>query len=313
MIGTDVSVAADLLTHGKLVAIPTETVYGLAANAFSSSSVLQIFKAKNRPSFDPLIVHISDLSWVDKLTLQFPEKAKRLADKFWPGPLTLILPKSKLVPDVVTSGLPFVGIRMPRHPMTIDLLQHLDFPLAAPSANPFSYVSPTTAQHVSNQLGDRIDYILDGGPCIVGLESTIISFENADHPTVLRFGGLSLEEIEDVVGGLKVSDSNNSNPMAPGQLDKHYATKKPIKLVDDVAELLQFDKDEYFVIGFGEPASHLSYNLSPTSNLDEIASNLFTSLRLADEASQSLNVASKVPDTGLGRAINDRLERAQVK
>ena len=169
MIGTDLSVAKQLLEADKLVAIPTETVYGLAANALHTNAVLTIYKAKNRPSFDPLIVHVSSVDWVNKLTVDVPKKALELMDAFWPGPLTLILPKSGLVPDIVTSGLRYVGVRMPRHQMTKALLSTLDFPLAAPSANPFSYVSPTTAQHVEDQLGNKIEYILDGGPCIVGI------------------------------------------------------------------------------------------------------------------------------------------------
>lgn len=314
MTGTDVSVAVDLLHEGKLVAIPTETVYGLAANAFMEEAVLEIFKAKNRPVFDPLIVHISDLDQVSDLTVGFPEKARKLAEKFWPGPLTLILPKSNRIPDVVTSGLPFVGIRMPRHPLTHELLSKLDFPLAAPSANPFSYVSPTTAQHVEDQLGEKVDYILDGGPCKIGLESTIISFENPTHPKVLRFGGLSVEDIEDVVGKVEVSVSNNSNPTAPGQLDKHYATRKQLILLDSPDQLDQYSNEEHFIIGIGsDPEERFSFNLSVTGDLEEAATNLFKALRIADQSAQSSIVASKVPNNGLGRAINDRLQRARVR
>lgn len=312
MIGKDVSTAVDLLKQGKLVAIPTETVYGLAANAFDEQAVLNIFKAKNRPSFDPLIVHISKVTWVEKLTTQFPEKARQLADRFWPGPLTLILPKSSKIPDVVTSGLPFVGIRMPRHPLAMETLNRLDFPLAAPSANPFSYVSPTTAQHVEDQLGERIPYILDGGPCTVGLESTIISFENPNHPKILRYGGLNPDHIESLIGPVEVAVSNNSNPSAPGQLDKHYATRKPIDLVESNSELAIYTKEEYYVIGYGDDADNFSFNLSPTSNLEEMASQLFVALREADKAVQQKIAVAKVENDGLGKAINDRLQRARA-
>ncbi len=311
MIGTDISYASGILRNGGLVGIPTETVYGLAGNAFDEDAVLNIFKTKNRPSFDPLIVHVSALSSIRILTTQFPVKAKKLADAFWPGPLTLILPKSDVVPDVVTSGLPFVGVRMPRHPMTVELLKGLDFPLAAPSANPFSYVSPTTAEHVEDQLGDKIDYVLDGGPCGVGVESTIVSFETPDKPTVLRFGGLGLENIEKLIGKVEVSVSNNSNPSSPGQLDKHYATRKSLQLVEHPSDLIPLDKMSKYTIGYG--AGEFSFNLSPASNLDEIASNLFKALRLADEADQPMIVASKVAPEGIGRAVNDRLERAKVR
>ncbi|MFT5724688.1 MAG: L-threonylcarbamoyladenylate synthase [Bacteroidia bacterium] len=308
MIGTDVSVAKAMLDAGQLVAIPTETVYGLAGNALSESAVLAIYKAKNRPSFDPLIVHIGAEDWLPKLTTNVPIKAIQLIKQFWPGPLTLILPKSDLIPDIVTSGLPFVGIRMPKHPLTVELLSVLDFPLAAPSANPFSYVSPTTAKHVEDQLGDKIPYILDGGPCVVGLESTIVSFENPDQPKILRFGGIEQEAIEKVVGPIEVSISNNSNPSAPGQLDKHYATTKKTHLVEQPYELLRFNEDHVFTIGYGEGV--FSYNLSPTQNLDEIAQQLFKALRIADASEQTEVAISKVANLGIGRAINDRMMRA---
>ncbi|MCB9261886.1 MAG: threonylcarbamoyl-AMP synthase [Flavobacteriales bacterium] len=311
MIGADVSVAAELLQSGKLVAIPTETVYGLAANAFNSQAVLNIFKAKNRPSFDPLIVHIASFDWVKRLATVFPPKAQLLAETFWPGSLTIILPKTDLVPDVVTSGLPLVGLRMPNHSTTLELLSQLDFPLAAPSANPFGYVSPTTASHVADQLGDKMDYILDGGACKIGVESTIVSFEDPEKPVILRFGGISVEQIEAVVGTVSISISNNSNPAAPGQLDKHYATKKIIELVNSPELLWDVDQHQHYTIGYGE--GHFSFNLSPTSNLDEIASNLFVALRLADQASQPKIVVSLVTESGIGRAINDRLRRAAAR
>lgn len=308
MIGTDLSVAKELLETGKLVAIPTETVYGLATNALDSEAVLSIYKAKNRPSFDPLIVHIGNTDWLTRLTTEVPKAAINLIEAFWPGPLTLILPKSELVPDIVTSGLPFVGIRMPRHPMSLALLKQLDFPLAAPSANPFSYVSPTTAKHVEDQLGDKIAYILDGGPCIVGLESTIVSFEDINNPKILRFGGIDQDAIESIIGPVSLAISNNSNPSAPGQLDKHYATGKTTHLVNKPYELLQFNQNGVFTIGYGEGL--FDFNLSPTENLDEIAQQLFTALRVADSSNQLEIAISKVPDIGIGRAINDRMVRA---
>lgn len=310
MIGTNVHQAADLLKKGKLVAIPTETVYGLAANALNETAVLSIFKAKERPFFDPLIVHIWSLKQLSDLTISFPEKAQILADKYWPGPLTLILQKSELVPDLVTSGLPMVGIRMPRHPMTQQLLSLLDFPLAAPSANPFGYVSPTNAAHVMDQLEGRIDYILDGGQSPVGVESTIVSFAEANRPVVLRYGGISMEEIEDSIGTVEVEINSGNRPNAPGQLDKHYATAKTL----EIAELSDFegiaDLDN-FVIGFGPDSfSAFDFNLSEKSDLNEAASNLFSALRLADASTKHSILAFKVSDIGIGRAINDRLKRA---
>jgi L-threonylcarbamoyladenylate synthase len=196
-IGTNTQAAADLLRKGEVVAIPTETVYGLAANAYNEAAVLKIFQAKQRPAFDPLIVHVHSLDQV-KEVVSFSElkrkdtrkEAEALMAKFWPGPLTLVLPKSDRVPDLVTSGLDTVAVRMPAHPMALELLRSLDFPLAAPSANPFGYVSPTTAQHVADQLGEKIPYILDGGPCTVGVESTIIGWESdAEQWVLYRPGG----------------------------------------------------------------------------------------------------------------------------
>ncbi|MCB0778636.1 MAG: threonylcarbamoyl-AMP synthase, partial [Flavobacteriales bacterium] len=177
-VGTDLAAAAGLLREGGVVAVPTETVYGLAANAFDPAAVLQVFAIKERPSFDPLIVHIGERREVDRVVRELPPGAQALMDAFWPGPLTLVLPRDPQVPDVVTSGLDTVGVRMPAHPMLRELLGRLDFPLAAPSANPFGYVSPTTAQHVADQLGERVPYILDGGPCVVGVESTILGYED---------------------------------------------------------------------------------------------------------------------------------------
>ena len=307
MIGADVAHAAALLRQGDVVAIPTETVYGLAGNALNEDSVTQIFKVKQRPSFDPLIVHIHSLSQLNDLVAEFPEQAKQLANAFWPGPLTLILPKKEIIPDLVTSGLPFVGIRMPRHPLTRELLQILSFPLAAPSANPFTYVSPTTAQHVEDQLGDKIPYILDGGACEVGLESTIVSFAES-KPKVLRFGGISKERIEEIIGPVDEQISS-SNPVTPGQMDKHYATSKKLQIVSTPRELM--DCHGCYTIGYGE--GDFEYNLSPTSNLEEMARNVFAALRLADESNASLISVCLAPEEGLGRAINDRLRRASTR
>jgi L-threonylcarbamoyladenylate synthase len=311
MIGTDVHRAANLLKSGKLVAIPTETVYGLAANALDEEDVLAIFKAKNRPHFDPLIVHVHSYSQLEELTASFPPSAVKLAEAFWPGPLTLILPKATKVPDLVTSGLQYVGVRMPRHPLTRELLTNLDFPLAAPSANPFGYVSPTTAQHVDDQLGDKVDYILDGGPCSIGLESTIVSFGADDQPTLLRYGAITENQIIALIGKIDVKVSTGSKPDSPGQLDRHYATSTPIRLISPT-EISTIDfNDSICVIGFGEDEnSAFTYNLSRSGSLEEAATNLFRILRLTDSLGFEELVISTVPDKGLGKAINDRLRRA---
>ncbi len=308
------SKATQLLTEGKVVAIPTETVYGLAANALNKEAVTEIFAIKNRPFFDPLIVHISDIKEVEKYATHFPEKAKKLANTFWPGPLTLILPKSKTIPDLVTSGLPFVGLRVPNHPLTLQLLKELPFPLAAPSANPFGYVSPTTAKHVEEQLGDKVSYILDGGQCEVGLESTIVMFEEDKNPVILRLGGLSIEAIEDCVGKVALNIASHSKPNSPGQLDKHYATRTPLKLVKEI-DITAIDKSRTGAIAFYKPFDFLPIEnqkiLSPNKSLTEAAHNLFAAMRELDSLNLELILTENFQSNGLGPAINDRLNRAR--
>jgi L-threonylcarbamoyladenylate synthase len=227
--GTELNVAKEFLIKGELVAIPTETVYGLAGNALNEKAVLSIFEVKNRPAFDPLIIHTDSIDKVKEYVSVFPEKAQRLAEQFWPGPLTLLLPKKQIIPDLVTSGLDTVAVRIPKHPLLLELLAELSFPLAAPSANPFGYISPTNAEHVNQQLGDKIPYILDGGECEVGIESTIIGFE-ADDTVVYRLGGLAVEDIEKLVGPVMLMPHSTSDPKAPGMLKSHYAPRKPLYL-----------------------------------------------------------------------------------
>ena len=209
--------AARLLAGGKLVAIPTETVYGLAANALDEYAVEQIFVTKGRPHFNPLIIHIGAKQELSKYVTEVPEMAQRLIDAFWPGPLTLLLPKKEIVPDLITASLPRVAVRMPNHPLTLQLLQSLDFPLAAPSANPFCYISPTRAVHVEQQIGEKIPYILDGGACEQGLESTIVGFEKG-LPVVYRLGAITPEAIEAVAGQIKIHQKVSVQPVGPGML-----------------------------------------------------------------------------------------------
>jgi L-threonylcarbamoyladenylate synthase len=313
LIGKDINKAKQLLQQEELVAIPTETVYGLAANALNTDAVIRIFKVKERPQFDPLIVHVSSLARAQNLVETIPEKGVELARKFWPGPLTLLLKKKNIVPDLVTSGLNTVGIRCPDHSVTLALLNSLEFPLAAPSANPFGYVSPTTAAHVNEQLGDKIPYILDGGPCSVGIESTIIGFEN-DVPIVHRMGGLMIEEIEKAIGKVSFQMQSTSNPTAPGQLLSHYAPAKPV-LIGKMEELLQrYPAHCSAILTFREDYnSPYQYILSPSGSLDEAARNLFSALRELDKLPADVILAELVPDTGIGRAINDRLRRASAR
>lgn len=310
-LGKDINRAKQLLDRGELVAIPTETVYGLAANALDATAAARIFAAKNRPSFDPLIVHVATPLRVRELVTDFPDQAQTLATTFWPGPLTLVLPKKTHIPDLVTAGLQTVGVRCPSHELTLELLHLLDYPLAAPSANPFGYVSPTRPEHVQEQLGSQVAYILDGGPCRVGVESTIVGFD--DGPVIYRLGGVAVEEIENVVGRVRVMTHSSSNPVAPGQLASHYAPARQIVL-GNIAELLtQHPNEKVALLRYHKrlPDTPLpQIVLSPSGSLEEAAQNLFAALRQFDKMDVTLVLAELVPDTGIGRAINDRLRRA---
>lgn len=307
-IGTDIEKAIKLLTSDELVAIPTETVYGLAGNALNRSSVTKIFSVKDRPQFDPLIVHVPNLEKANDYVLNIPEAARRLAEKFWPGPLTLLLKKKSIIPDLVTAGLDTVGIRCPDHSLTRELLKRLPFPLAAPSANPFGYVSPTRPEHVDEQLGNKIQYILDGGICPVGIESTIVGFEE-DQPIVYRLGGLSVEAIESVIGKVRLMTHSTSNPKAPGQLKSHYAPGKKV-ILGPIEDLLK-KHDRAGVLSFSKDYKVKNQIiLSPAAKLEEAAQHLFESLRAFDKMDIDVVLAELLPDQGLGRAINDRLRRA---
>jgi L-threonylcarbamoyladenylate synthase len=295
------------------VAIPTETVYGLAGNAYDETSVLKIFRTKRRPSFDPLIVHASGLQQIQGFVKPLPSKALKLARRFWPGPLTLVLEKKSTIPDIVTAGLPSVGVRVPQHVLTLQLLRRLDFPLAAPSANPFGYISPTTPQHVQDQLGIHIPYILDGGACAVGVESTIVGFD-AEQPILYRLGGVSLEAIECTVGPVKVVHQANNHPQAPGMLTSHYAPKNPL-ILGKLPELLAaYATQQVGVLAFQQYRLGVVHNrqvvLSRTGNLEEAAQKLFAALRTLDTLPVEIILAELVPSIGIGRAINDRLKKA---
>ena len=233
IISKDIQKAVQLLTEDHLVAIPTETVYGLAGNIFSEKAIKSIFSTKQRPFFNPLIVHISSVKSLNDLVTHVPEKAKLLAAAFWPGSMTLVLKKSKTIPDIITAGKDTVAIRVPNHPITLELLKKIPFPLAAPSANPFGSISPTNPAHVENYFKNSIKMVLDGGSCTNGIESTIIGFEN-EEPVIYRLGALPLEEIEAVVGKISIKNKKEEKPDAPGMLARHYAPKTNTFLVDDV-------------------------------------------------------------------------------
>ena len=316
IITKDPQQAAEALREGKLVALPTETVYGLGANALNLEAVTGIFSAKNRPAFDPLIIHQSSSERILKYAAKIPEAARQLATACWPGPLTLVLPKVDDVPQLVSAGLSTVALRVPAHPLTQAVLEAVDFPVAAPSANPFGFVSPTTAQHVADQLGDTIDVILDGGPCQVGLESTIVGFPEG-KPTVLRKGGLAVEALEEILGfSLAVKTHSSSRPDAPGMLSKHYSPGVEMILLGKKSAVYTPISHKDALITFGKywrppnTPKYDIYNLSPSGDLAEAATKLFAVLREISRKSYTKVYVNDVPDVGLGRAINDRLRRA---
>lgn len=315
-IGTNIYEAKDLLTQGQVVAIPTETVYGLAGNALNEKAVTTIFEVKNRPAFDPLIVHSNSLEKMQHIVSDFPEAAQQLARQFWPGPLTLLLPRKEYIPDLVTSGLDTVAVRIPNHPLTLQLLEILDFPLAAPSANPFGYISPTTSAHVQAQLGNQIPYILDGGNSKVGIESTIVGFDG--EVIIYRLGGISIEAIEKVLGKrVEVMTHSTSNPAAPGMLKSHYAPRKPVYLQGLDSLLQQYTPEEIGILSFqrvytGIPAKN-HVVLSEEGSLAEAAQCLFAGLRKLDTLPVKVIFAELMPEKELGRAINDRIRRAAAR
>lgn len=314
-IGTDVAYAAELLSQGQIVAIPTETVYGLAANALNPDAVLRIYEAKHRPRFNPLILHVPSIEAFELYAKEIPDACRRLAEAFSPGPLTFLLPKRPEVPDIVTAGSDLVALRIPKHPVALELLSILTFPLAAPSANPSGYVSPVTATHVMQGLGGRIPYILDGGPCNVGLESTIVSFQEG-RILLHRFGAITPEDILRVTGIAPTqAQTSHQAPDAPGQLKSHYAPDRPLFMGDIPSLLREHAGKRVALISFRHSYKNqdtvASYVLSPGGDLHEAARNLFQVLRSADQGAVDLIIAETFPAEGLGWAINDRLSRAQ--
>ncbi len=354
----DIDRAARAIAEGLLVAIPTETVYGLGADAFDAVAVARIFEAKARPFFDPLIVHIADLSQVASVAPEPDRRSCRLMETLWPGPLTLVLRKAPRIPDLVTSGLPTVALRLPAHPVAREIIRRSGTAVAAPSANPFGYLSPTTAAHVVAALGDRVDYVLDAGPCAVGVESTILDM-TSDPPAILRQGGTPRSAIEAVVGPVSLRDRTEVLPDSPGQLENHYAPRTGLVLLpegcfgtgipgsagafppaqgtrerpgdgDGAGSVCGTIMSADFPAG-GTGAVALAFDersrraalasglyreavcLSGSGDLREAAARLFSVLHDLDASGFGLIVAERVPDAGLGPAINDRLYRASKK
>ncbi len=303
--------AAECLRCGGTVAFPTETVYGLGADATNSEAIAKVFEAKKRPSFDPLIVHVASLETVQEITTEIPAAAQKLMDAFWPGPLTLILPKSDIIPDIVTAGLPGVGVRMPANPIARELIELSGRPLAAPSANLFTHTSPTSAQVVLSMLDGRIDGIVDEGSCAVGIESSVLSLAG-ERPTLFRPGGVTRAMIEAVIGPVDVAPPIGQDSHAPGRLSKHYATTVPLMLnanwenyteANRIAQLCFADTD----MREGCVATEV---LSPKGDLIEAAQNLYAAMRRLDRDDIDIIFATAAPEEGLGIAINDRLKRA---
>ena len=311
---TSVSEAARLLNEGEVVAIPTETVYGLAGNAFEPKALAKIFAAKERPTFDPLIVHIADIAQLTDIAKDIPDSAYRLAEAYWPGPMTIILPKKDCIPDLCTSALPSVAVRFPSHPIAQAIIKESGLPLAAPSANLFKHVSPTTAEHVAAQLADRIAGIVDGGPCSVGVESSIISL--VGEPTVMRPGAITPEMFKAILGEVKIKESTSKpgQPMlAPGQCDTHYRPQVPLYF----GELpTGYTLPEHTVrIAFGTQTGPIpaTVNLSATGDMVEATSKLYAYMHDLDDPKYDLILVDPIPDTGVGMALNDRLKRASIK
>ncbi|NOX62095.1 MAG: threonylcarbamoyl-AMP synthase [Chloroflexi bacterium] len=321
--------AAAVIRRGGLVAFPTETVYGLGANALDEKAVARIFAAKGRPFEDPLIVHIGDAEELTELVADAPETARILADRFWPGPLTLVLPKSPRVPDRVTAGLPTVAVRMPAHPVALALLRASQRPIAAPSANRFGYTSPVTAEHVLRDLGSEVDLILDGGPTTIGVESTVLDLTRTP-PLILRPGGLTPEALREVIGQVGLRDSTESTPgaqVSPGLLASHYAPHAQLVLVmgdppavlEKMAQiararlnrgervgLLLADEDRPYFQTLDAPM----VTLGSVRGLSQVARHLYAGMRDLDRAGVDVILAHSFAEQGLGFAINDRLIKA---
>jgi L-threonylcarbamoyladenylate synthase len=313
----DISKAKEILQNDGLIALPTETVYGLAGNAYSDVAIKKIFELKKRPFYNPLIVHLKSTLSIYDVAKEIPETALLLAEKFWPGPLTLVLNKQDHISDLITAGKKTIAVRVPNHPLALILLNQLDFPLAAPSANPFGSISPTTAEHVQNYFGQEIDLILDGGECENGVESTIIGFDN-NTPILYRHGSISVEEIEKITGKLSIVTNNDTSPNSPGMLSRHYAPKTNTYLTNDVSAFLNNCKENK--IGLLLFKNSIQNNsvihqeiLSKSGNYTEAARNLYAAMHRLDQSNLDVIIVERLPDEGLGKTINDKLERATKK
>lgn len=315
MITKSIDTAIKLLDNNDVIALPTETVYGLAGNAFSKKAIEKIYKLKKRPNNNPLIVHIGSTDQLQNVAKNIPEKANKLAAAFWPGPLTLLLEKQENIQDSVTAGLSTVGVRIPNHQLALDLLNKLDYPLAAPSANPFNAISPTSSKHVAHYFGNQLKCILEGGHCVYGIESTIIGFDATEQPVLYRHGAISIQEIEALVGKVKNETYTTGEPIAPGMLSKHYAPKTKIIKSNNLSESIQaFRSFKIGLIVFNE--LHVNEEieavevLSKTGDFKEATRNFYAALHRLDEIGLDIIIAEEMPMYDLGLTLNDRLNRA---
>ncbi|MDH4459802.1 MAG: L-threonylcarbamoyladenylate synthase [Flectobacillus sp.] len=314
MITTDITKAVQSLLNDEIIGVPTETVYGLAGNAYSESAIKKIFSLKNRPLYNPLIVHIKSTTFLTNVASEIPDIAFKLAEEFWPGPLTLILKRQAHISDLITAGQETVAVRVPNHPVISALLSQLDFPLAAPSANPFGSISPTSATHVFNYFEEKLNVILEGGICERGIESTIIGFENG-LPVLYRHGSIAVEEIEQVVGKVTIKIHNESKPNSPGMLSRHYAPTTRTYLTTDILDLLEsFEGKKVGLLLFQNKLlterDVLQVVLSEAGDLQKAAKELYAALHHLDENNLDVIIAERFPNEGLGKTLNDRLERA---
>lgn len=313
VINRDIAMAKELLEKGNVVAIPTETVYGLACNALNEKAIDKIYRVKERPKNNPLIIHISSIDQLEKYVQNIPPLAFKLAKSFWPGPLTLLLEKKPIVPDATTSGSPLVAVRIPDHPLTLKLLGNIDFPLAAPSANPFGYISPTHPSHVEQQIGHKIPLILDGSACKSGLESTIVGFNNRNL-VLYRPGYITEEQLEAALpDGYTLVRKHTAYPATPGKHHYHYAPHTPMTLVYEFASIdpsKVTPKTGSLSWKNTLPGAGVSKVLSGGNSLEEAAESLYSSLIELDQMRLDHIYCERFPDEGLGKTINERLEKS---
>lgn len=307
--------AAEVIVSGGLVAFPTETVYGLGADGLNPIAVAKIFEVKQRPSFNPLILHIAKIEQLEKVAKINNPSISKLIEKFWPGPLTLVLPKLDIVPDIVTAGNPTVAVRMPDHPVALELIDKAGVPIAAPSANVFSQLSPTCAEHVVKQLNNKVDVILDGGSCPVGVESTIL-YVKENEVSVLRHGGLAIEDIEKIIGKVDFETAPNGSPIAPGQLYFHYAPHIPLRFFNEV-NIMDYEFKKVGALLFNSNRYNIEFSqeriLSTKGNMREAAANLFSYLHELENEDLDVILVDPIEENGLGKAIMDRLRKAANK